>query len=136
MLFRSEERLRKAEQRVEKERSQANQQTMSTALSIGASIMGALFGRKIMSATNVNRAAGSMRAASRISRERQDIAQATETVEAVREKLEELEAQFKAESEKVHTSLQPDTLPLETLDIQPRKADIAVEPVLLIWQPQ
>ena len=129
-----EERLRKAEQRVDKERSQANQQTMSAALSIGASIMGALFGRKLMSATNFNRAAGSMRAASRISRERQDIAQATETVEAVKQQLEELEAQFKAETEQVHASLQPDTLPLETVEIQPRKADIAVEPVRLIWQ--
>jgi len=131
-----EDRLRKAEQRVEKERSQANQQTMSTALSIGASIMGALFGRKLMSATNVNRAAGSMRAASRISRERQDVAQATETVEAVKQKLDELEAEFKAESDKLHASLQPDTLPLETVEIQPRKADINVEPVVLVWRPE
>jgi hypothetical protein len=129
-----EERLRKAEQRVEKERSQANQQTMSAALSFGASIMGALFGRKLMSATNVNRAAGSMKAASRISRERQDIAQASETVETVKQQLEELEAEFKAETEKIHANLQPDTLPLERAEIQPRKADIDVEPVLLVWR--
>lgn len=131
-----EERLRKAEQRVEKERAQANQQTMTAALSIGASIMGALFGRKLMSSTNVNRAASSMKSASRIARERQDIAQATETVEAVKEKLEELEAEFQAESEKLQTSLQADTLPLETVEIQPRKSDIEVEPILLVWLPE
>jgi len=129
-----EERLRKAEQRVEKERAQATQTTMSAALSIGASVMGALFGRKLLSSTNINRAAGSMRAASRISRERQDIAQATETVEAVKQQLEQLEAEFKAESEKVSANLQPDTLPLETIEVQPRKSDINVEPVQLVWR--
>jgi DNA helicase HerA-like ATPase len=130
-----EERLRKAEQRVDKEKSQANQQTMSAALSIGASIMGALFGRKMLSAANVNRAAGSMRAASRISKERQDISQANESVEAVKQKLEELEGEFKTECEQAQANLQPSTLPLELVEIQPRKADISVEPVLLVWQP-
>jgi hypothetical protein len=130
-----EERRRRAQQRVEKEKSQANQQTMSAALSIGASIMGAIFGRKLMSATNVNRAAGSMRAASRIARERQDIAQANETVEAVETQLRELEQELSLETDKLQASLQPDTMPLQSVELQPRKSDIKIEPVVLVWQP-
>jgi hypothetical protein len=130
-----EERIRKAQIRVEKEQSQATQQTMNTALSVGASILGAIFGRKLMSTTNVTRAAGSMRQAGRIARERQDVADASEGVEALQQQLTDLNAQFTAETEKLQTGLAPDTLALEEVQIAPKKADIAVQQVCLLWQP-
>jgi hypothetical protein len=108
---------------------------MSAAFSIGASILGAMFGRKLLSATNMNRAASSVRRASRIARERQDVGQATETVEALQEQLAALEAEFQNETERIQFDLRPDALPLETVEIRPKKADIAVEPVVLIWFP-
>jgi hypothetical protein len=130
-----EERIRKAQIRVEKEKSQANQQMVNTGLSIGASILGALFGRKLASTTNVTRAASSMRQAGKIARERQDISDAAEGVESLQAQLEELNQAFKSEMEKLQTGLSPDALELEEVQIAPKKADIVIGEVVLAWQP-
>ncbi len=130
-----QERLRKAEIKVEKEKSQASQQSLSAALSIGASILGAMFGRKLASATNVSRAATSARAAGRIARERQDVAHAAEGVEALQQRLAELESEFRGETEKIQAGLAADSLPLEEVSIQPKKSEISVNPVVLAWVP-
>jgi flagellar motility protein MotE (MotC chaperone) len=130
-----EERIRKAQVRVEKEKSQANQQTMNTVLSFGTSILGALFGRKLLSSTNVTRAATSARQAGKILRERQDISDAAEGVEAIEEQLKLLNEQFEAETEKLQASLAPDALELTEVLVQPKKADISVQEVALAWQP-
>jgi hypothetical protein len=130
-----EERIRKAQIKVEKEKAQATQQTMNTVMSVGASILGAVFGRKLMSTTNVTRATSSMRQASKIARERQDIADAAEGVESLQQQLADLNAQFEAETEKLQAGLAPDMLALEEVQIAPKKTDIAVQQVCLVWQP-
>jgi hypothetical protein len=130
-----QERIRKAQVKVEKEKSQATQQTMNTVFSVGASILGAVFGRKLASTANVTRATSSMRQAGRIARERQDIADAAEGVEALQQQLADLSAQFEAETTKLQTGLAPDSLALEEVQIKPKKTDISVSQVCLVWQP-
>ncbi|MDX1944893.1 MAG: DUF87 domain-containing protein [Pirellulaceae bacterium] len=130
-----QERIRKAEIKVEKEKSQATQQTMNTVLSVGTSILGALFSRKLTSATNVTRAASSMRQAGKIARERQDISDASEGVAALNEQMEELNTQLQAETEKLQAGLAAETLVLEEISIVPKKADITTTSVALVWQP-
>ncbi|MCL4195403.1 MAG: ATP-binding protein, partial [Thermoguttaceae bacterium] len=128
-----QEQRRKAEQRVEKERVEAKESTFSAAVSVGSSILGALLGRKMLSTTTMNRAATSARAATRASRQRADIGRAEETVEAISERLNDLESQVHAEVEKIRQSLNPDTLVLEQVEVKPRKADVNVKQVSLVW---
>jgi hypothetical protein len=130
-----QERIRKAQQRVEKQQAQASQQTMQTALSFGSSLLGALFSRKIGSAANVSRAASAARAASRIGREKQDVAQAQEDVQQHQDQLAELDAQFKAETAALDDSINAERLELEDIVIKPKKADINVTLVALVWVP-
>jgi hypothetical protein len=129
------EQIRKAAARVDKEKSQATQQTLSAALAIGSSILGAMFGRKLASSANITRAASGMRAAGRIARERQDVGQASETVEALQEKLAALEAEFKTETDQLQASMQVDSLQLEELQIKPKKSDITISQIALVWVP-
>jgi hypothetical protein len=129
------EQIRRAEQRVEREKSQASQQTWQTAISFGSSILGALFGRKLASRSNVTGAASAMRSASRAAQQRADVTQATDSVEALRQKLADLEAQFQAEAAAVQQSLDPQTLALEELHVRPRKSDLTVTEVALCWVP-
>lgn len=128
-----QEQRRKAEQRVEKERAEAKESTFSAAVSVGSSILGALLGRKMLSTTTMSRAATSARAATRVSRQRADIGRAEETVEAIGERLNDLETQVQAEVEKIRQSLDPDTLVLEQVEVKPRKADVNVKQVSLVW---
>jgi hypothetical protein len=130
-----QERIRKAQQKVEKEQTQASQQTMQTALSFGSSLLGALFSRKIASAANVSRAASAARAAGRISREKQDVTLAQENVTQYEEQLSELGIQFQAETDALDDSVSADKLELEDIVIKPKKADVGVTLVALVWIP-
>jgi hypothetical protein len=130
-----QEQVRKAEARVEREKAQASQQTFSTVVAMGSSILGAMFGRKLMSSTNLTRAASSMRAAGRAVQQRQDVSQANESVEAVQQRLAELDAQFQAETDKIQSGFDVAALDLVEVAIQPKKADISISQVALVWEP-
>ncbi len=129
------EQIRKAEIRVEKEKSQSTQQMLGTALSFGSTILNAFMGRKLTSVSNINRASSAMKNAGRAFREQQDVAQAGETVEAYKERLANLDDEFQAEAEKIQTGFDADQLQLEEIAIQPKKADISIAQVLLLWEP-
>jgi hypothetical protein len=129
------EQIRKAEARVEKEKSQSTQQMLGTALSFGSTVLSALMGRKLTSVANVTRASSAMKNAGRVFREQQDVSQAGETVEAYKQRLADLDADFKAETEKIQSAFDADQLQLEEISIQPKKADISVSQVVLLWEP-
>ncbi len=130
-----EDRLHRAESKVGKEQSEASQETVQTAVSIGASLLRSLFGRKILSSTNVGRAATSARSVGRAARQRGDVQQAQEAVRELRRKYEDLEDQFEADKARIQIETSADRIPLEELPVQPRKADIAVAEVVLAWTP-
>ncbi len=130
-----EERIRKAEQAVEVQKGQVTQQAWSTAVSIGTGVLGALFGRKLTSATNVSRAAASMKSAGKIGKERGDVGRAAEVVESLQEQLVALEEEFTRESEQLHERFTDEALQLKELPIKPRKSDLSVDRVALVWTP-
>ncbi|MHC5004265.1 MAG: ATP-binding protein, partial [Planctomycetota bacterium] len=127
-----QEQIRKAEQRVEREQSQYKQQKFQTAVSVGATILGALFGRKLGS---VGKATTAARGAGRAAREKGDIDRAEETVEALREKLAALEAELQDELDGVKKRLDSTAMELEELSVAPRKTDLAVDRLALAWTP-
>ncbi|MDB5339259.1 MAG: hypothetical protein JWN70_4878, partial [Planctomycetaceae bacterium] len=130
-----QEQLRKAQQRVEKEQSQANASTMTAAAQVGATILGALFGRKLASAATANKAVTSVRAATRVMNDRQDITMASETVEAVQQRWKDLDAQFQAEAGKILEGANPESLQLEEVSVSPKKTDIKITQLSLAWVP-
>lgn len=134
-IERLQERIRKAEQRVDRETSQANQSTFSAALHFGSTVLGAMFGRKTLSKTNVSKTATSMRSAGRAAEQRADIGRAKADVEALEDDLKELEAEFEKETAELRESFATENIELETLDVRPRKSDLAVGDVLLLWTP-
>ncbi len=61
---------------------------MGAAVSIGATIFGALLGRKAVSASTLGRATTAARGMGRVGKESQDVARATENVDALTAQLE------------------------------------------------
>jgi hypothetical protein len=129
------ERARRAEQAVAREASQARQSTLQTAISVGTTVLGAIFGRKTISAGTIGRATTAARGAGRVYKESQDVGRAEETVAAVRQQREELEAELRAETAELEARLDPATEELETVGIRPKKSDIDVRGVALAWEP-
>lgn len=134
-LKRLADRIQTAEQRIEREQAQVNEQGLKTVLSLGTTMLGALFGRKLASATNVTRAASSMRSASRIASQKGDVGRAKETHETLLDEAEKLNAEFEAATASLRESLDADNLEIEETPIRPRKSDLTVEQVALVWTP-
>ena len=130
-LARLAQRIEAAEARSERERDQYQEKKLQSAISIGTTLVGALFGRKLASATNVGRAGTAARSVSRAARERGDIARAEERVEDLRAELAALEAELAST-----LAEQGATEPvLRRVEIAPRKSDLEVERVALVWLP-
>ncbi|TWU14010.1 AAA-like domain protein [Symmachiella macrocystis] len=134
-LQRLQGKIQTAEERVAREKSQATRATTDSVISIGSTILGALFGRKIASRTNVGRASTSMRSAGRAAQQRSDVARAEEKVENLNEQVEDLQRQFEEDADQLEEAFQVDALELEELSMRPRKSDIDVDEVALLWTP-
>lgn len=134
-LAQLETRQRRAKDKMQLEKSQYSQQKLQSAVSVGATVLGALFGRKIASRDNIGKAATSMRGLSRAAKEKQDIARAGEELRIVEEQLAQMEAEFQGELKQLQDSFNPDALTIEETPLKPRKSDIAVSDVILVWSP-
>jgi len=128
------DQIRRAGQRVEREQAQASQHSVQAAITIGTSLLGALLGKKTLSATNVNRAGTAARAAGRAMQQRGDIGQATENVGALQSKLADLEARLQEEIDEITRTTAPDALDIQEVGLKPKKADITVQRAALAWR--
>jgi hypothetical protein len=127
--------LQRARERAERERGQLSQQKFQTAISVGATILGAFLGRKAISSSSVGRATTAARSASRIGRESEDVARAEESTTQIEQRLADLNRECEAAIAALDTRLDAATVALRSLSIAPRKTDIAVGRVLLLWTP-
>jgi hypothetical protein len=130
-----QERLRRAQQVVEREKAQVAQQGVQAAISVGATLLGAFLGRKVTSVGTIGRATTAARGAARVLKERQDIGRATETVEVLQQELADLGAEFNAEMAELEGKGAALTERLEIVAIRPKKTHIAVQLCALAWAP-
>lgn len=130
-----EEKRRRAEDKLARQEAEYKQQSVDTALSVGTTILGALFGRKVASVGNLGRARTAARSASKAVKERGDIASAQEDIAAIDQQIADLSAQVDEELKQVEGSIDPATLALEPIEVRPRKGDITVGTVALVWCP-
>jgi len=134
-LLALEDRLRRARQAKEREAEQAKQQYVQTAISVGASLLGAFLGRKTISATSVGKATSAARGLGRSIQDAKDVARAEENEEAILKQREALDAEFRTETEALAQATDPLTAPLETVSVKPNKSNISVKLVALAWTP-
>jgi hypothetical protein len=130
-----QDRLRRAQQAVDREKAQARTSGFQTAVSLGSTILGAFLGKKKVSAGTVGKATTTARGVGRSQKEYSDVGRAEETVEAVMAQQAELDAQFQTELKAMESSFDPANEPLETVQVRPKKSNITIESVTLAWTP-
>src|SRR5690606_21426771 len=91
-LARQQERVRRKEQAIAREEADVQQTGLQTVVTTVTGLVGAFFGRKLASATNVGRLGTAARCANRTIRARQDVVRAKADHEAEVQKLRDLEA--------------------------------------------
>ena len=130
-----DDQIRRAEQKLEREKTQKSQKAMSAGLSVLTSIAGALFGRKLGSVTNVSRAGTAIRSAGSARKEAEDVRHAEEALSVLVERHEALNAEVEEEVQLIQDRFDPDLMELNQEEVKPRKSDIKVERVVLVWLP-
>jgi hypothetical protein len=92
-------------------------------------------GRKTLSASTLGRATTAARGVGRTLKESQDVGRAKETVEAIQQQIGDLERQLQQETDTAQAGGAPDALPVEPLNCKPKKGNISVRLVALVWLP-
>jgi hypothetical protein len=128
-----QERLRRAQAAEEREASQASAAKLQTAISFGATLLGAFMGRKAVSMSTVGRATTAARGVGRSMKEAEDVKRAAESVASVQQQIDDLEAELREQTATVEQKMAG--APLEALTVAPKKTGIAVQLVALTWVP-
>jgi hypothetical protein len=130
----AEEKVIRAQEKLQKESTQASAQNVDTAVSVGSSILGAIFGRKLASVGNVTRARSAARSATHAAKEHADVGVAEDELRRAREAMDAVEAEVKQAVAKIDTSFDPAALELERVHVKPKKSDLVVGTIALLWK--
>jgi hypothetical protein len=127
------DRVRAAEAALGREQQQSQQQNLQSVVSIGATVLGALMGRKAVSVSTLGRATTAARGVGRSMKESQDIARAGERVREAQAELKALETELDAEASKISaTAAEP--AGIDTIEIRPKRGAIDVRLLTLAWK--
>lgn len=129
-----EDRIRRAEMALAREKDQAGSQRVQTAVSFGATLLTAFLGRKAVSQATLGRAATAARGVDRAARQQRDVAHAKENVQALRARYDGLAAEFEAEVRALEAG-GAEAAEIASRTLRPRKADIEVLRVAVLWRP-
>ena len=130
-----ENRIMRAQQRVESEKEQATQSKLTTAVSFGTAILGAVLGRKRLSSTTANKVGTALRKASSARKQSGDVARAKETLARAEDELAELNAALESEIEELEGGYDAMAEPLSEIVIRAKTTDISVPRIALVWMP-
>lgn len=126
------EKVRRAEDRMAQKQQKMGLGIVQTVISFLSVALGALFGRGISKGT-ITETGTSLKRATQWGKNSQDISQAKEGLDVYQEQLENMEDQMNSEIAVLNADVDGENIPIETTEIRPRKGDIAVEQVALLW---
>jgi hypothetical protein len=133
-VARAAERIRRAEEALARETQQAGSQKLQTAVSFGATLLGALMGRKAASLSTLGRATTAARGVGRTMKEKEDVGRARERHAAAEADLKALEADLEREVDALADPARSQ-VEIETLEIAPKRGSVDVRLVALAWTP-
>lgn len=126
-----DDKVQRARERVAREKSEFQAQGVETAVSIGTSILRAVFGRKWATAANARSAGTAARGASRTAKQHGDIARAETALQRALDERGKFEDQLEEELSKIDAQYRNPEI--ESYALGPRKRDIDVARVALAW---
>ncbi|WP_172201018.1 ATP-binding protein [Campylobacter sp. RM16188] len=129
-----EDKLNKALLKLDKEQKEVKSKGLEAAISVGASIIGAIFGRNLLSRTNLGKVASSAKSANKILKERDDVKLSEQTVAEINADIEALMAKFEEEAGKLKEKNDVKNIDINEIEISPKNSDIYDEKVVILWR--
>jgi DNA repair exonuclease SbcCD ATPase subunit len=125
-------KVRQAEEAHSREQQQAQQQKVQTAVSFGATLLGAVLGRRAVSLSTLGRATTAARGVSRTAKEIEDVTRAEDRLESAQAELAQLQEQINREVEGL-TAAEP--VDVETVPVKAKRGSVDVRLIALAWKP-
>ncbi len=123
-----QEKMKKASSSVEDKQQKSWIGKTQAAISLGATLLGAFMGKK-----SLTRAESTLKSASRIAKQSQDVSRAEESYSDLEGQLKALQKQMDDEMPSI--TVDPQQIAIETISIAPKKSDIIIEKTALLWWP-
>ena len=128
-------KVQRAQSKLSEKEQKAGSQKLQTFISVGTTLLGTLFGKGITKGT-ISQTGSTLRRASQIGKESQQTADAEEELKACQQQLNDLQVQMNEEINSLSMSSFSENIPIDTLTIRPKKSDISIEKIALLWWPQ
>ena len=129
-----EKKLDKLLVKLEKENDQVTAKTTNTLISIGTSILGAFFGKSILSKTNIGKVTRGARGASSILKERSDVKFVEEDIENLASEIEELKEKLEVQIEEINEYYSISKYKIEEFNLNLRRKDIYNTKIQILWE--
>lgn len=130
-----ENRLLRAQQAIEREQQQSSKKKLDTVVSIGTAILGAVLGRKRISATSASKMGTAIRTASGARKEAGDVARAKQTATKVRQDLEALSKALQKDVDALDKTYDAQGESLDEIVVKAKTSDVHVPLTCLAWMP-
>lgn len=130
-----QDRIRRAEMESELQQQAAQAEQVNSAIAAGATLFGAFMGRRTVSVRSLEKAGSAVRGMERASKRQQHAALAAEELESAQAQLAQLESEFNQEMSGLERKYDAQNGPLESVAIAPRKTNITVSLLALVWAP-
>ncbi len=127
-----DDRINRAQERIDAESAQAKKSDMEVAINVGATMFGALMGRRMGSGT-LGRVTSTARGVTKAAKEREDVARATETLSVLDQKLAELTDAFESEANAIAVAYSKAADELTVQAVTPKKSNIDIQVMGIGW---
>ncbi len=129
-LLAAEKRVRSAEDRLAREKDQFKEASVSSVVSFGTTLLNAFLGNKITRRTTTT-----VRGATRAAQQHSDIGRAEKALQQLELDYTDIEAELRRDIAALGDQFDVQNLELETMVVAPRKSDLKVNDVQLVWTP-
>jgi hypothetical protein len=130
------ERVRRAQEQVAAQEGQLRGSQMQAAISVGATVLSALLGRKALSHSSLGRATTAARGFGKSRRESMDVEQARQRLAKAQAEVAEIERQMTAELATAERAERPELEPLEPVRVLPKEVEVGGVALLWRWSPR
>ena len=130
-----ENRLLRAQQAIEVQKQQSTKRKLDTAISFGTAILGAVLGRKRISASSASKVGTAIKTAGSARKEAADVKRAEQVAEKVRADMAALEKNLQQDIDELDTRYDAQNETLDEIVVRAKSTDIHVAITGLVWLP-
>ncbi len=129
-----EQKIERSAEKVVKEKADVTAKTTDTVLSFGAALLGAFFGRKAASVSNISRASTGIKNVGRLAREKNQVKRAEENLLRLEQEIDELATEIEEKTSQIAEKYEIDNFEIETFSLKPRRSDVFDLDLYILWE--